>query len=111
MVEQRKINIYVFGAEEVCASCAHLPSSKETYEWLEAAITRKFPKKPFNLTYVDIYNPPDNDEIKNVAKTIIDDDWFYPVVVVENKIVGSGDIRLKTIFEEMEHFGYSPENK
>lgn len=108
-MEQQKIDIYLFGADEVCASCAHLPSSKETYEWLKAAIARKFPNQPFELTYVDIYNLPDNDYLKKIAQTIIDDEWFYPVVVIDDKIVGSGDIRLKKIFAEMERRGYSSE--
>ncbi len=44
---EKKPLIEVFGAEIICASCVNAPSSKDTYEWLQAAIDRKFPNQPF----------------------------------------------------------------
>ena len=41
----KEIEIEVYGAEQICASCVNLPSSKDTCEWLEAALTRKFPEQ------------------------------------------------------------------
>ena len=38
--------IEVFGADIICASCVNAPSSKDTYEWLQAAISRKYPEQP-----------------------------------------------------------------
>jgi len=40
---------------------------------------------------------------------VIKEDMFYPVVVIENKIVGEGNPRLKAVFSEMEKYGYRPE--
>jgi disulfide oxidoreductase YuzD len=100
------VEIILYGAEQLCPSCVNLPSSKETFEWLEAAIARKFPNQPFKMTYVDIYQPPSDSEKENFAKRVIEEDLFYPVVVIKDKIVGEGNPRLKTIFNELEKYGY-----
>jgi disulfide oxidoreductase YuzD len=100
------VEIILYGAEQLCPSCVNLPSSKETFEWLEAAISRKFPNQPFKMTYVDIYQPHSESEKEAFAKRVIEEDLFYPVVVIKNKIVGEGNPRLKTIFSELEKYGY-----
>jgi len=105
----KPVEITVYGAEEICASCVNLPSSKETYEWIEAAVKRKFPNQPFSITYVDIFNPPEDDHKKSFAKRVIEEDLFYPVVLVEDCIIGEGNPRLKNIFAEMEKYGYKAE--
>ncbi len=33
--------IEIYGTAVICASCVNAPSSKDTYEWLQAAINRK----------------------------------------------------------------------
>lgn len=104
----KEVEIIVYGADQICASCVNLPSSKETYEWLEAAVSRKFPNHPFKISYVDIFNPPDEEERKEFAKRVIEEDMFYPVVMIEGEIVGEGNPRLKTIYKEMEKYGYAP---
>jgi disulfide oxidoreductase YuzD len=100
------VEIILYGADQLCPSCVNLPSSKETFEWLEAAISRKFPEQAFKMTYVDIYQPPTDTEKENFAKKVIEEDLFYPVVVIKGKIVGEGNPRLKTIFNELEKYGY-----
>jgi disulfide oxidoreductase YuzD len=100
------VEIILYGAEQLCPSCVNLPSSKETFEWLEAAISRKFPNQPFKMTYVDIYQPPQESQKEAFAKKVIEEDLFYPVVVIKDKIVGEGNPRLKTIFNELEKCGY-----
>lgn len=108
-MSKKMVEIVVYGAEQLCPSCVSLPSSKETFEWLEAAISRKFEGQRFIINYVDIHNPPSDEESKReFAKRVIDEDMFYPVVLLEDKIVGEGNPRLKTIFAEMEKYGYSP---
>ena len=44
------INIEIYGADIICASCVNAPSSKDTYEWLQAAIDRKYPNQPYDIT-------------------------------------------------------------
>jgi disulfide oxidoreductase YuzD len=109
MMNLINVEIVLYGAESLCPSCVHLPSSKETYEWLQAAIARKFPNQSFQMTYVDIHQPPEVQEKQSFAKRVMDEDLFYPVVVIKDKIVGEGNPRLKTIFSEMEKYGYKAE--
>lgn len=105
-MNQSIANIYVYGAEQICPSCVNLPSSKETYEWLEAAISRKFPNQPFSITYIDIFNPPEDEEVKQFAKRVIEEALFYPVVLINGEIVAEGNPKLKTIYEVLEKQGY-----
>ncbi|KOP80037.1 YuzD family protein [Cytobacillus solani] len=106
---KREVEINVYGAEQLCPSCVNLPSSKETYEWLQAALERKYPHQPFKITYVDIHNPPDDNEKRSFAERVIEEDMFYPVVLIEDQLVGEGNPRLKTIYAEMEKHGYTAE--
>jgi disulfide oxidoreductase YuzD len=103
----KPVELSVYGAEVICASCVNMPSSKETYEWLEAALKRKYPNQPFTIRYVDI-NESQTDPIKaELAEKIQNDEYFYPLVLVEDEIVGEGDIRLKNVFRAMEQYGYA----
>ncbi|AST93134.1 disulfide oxidoreductase [Sutcliffiella cohnii] len=104
----KQIEIEVYGAEVLCPSCVNLPSSKETYEWLQAAVERKFPKQPFTISYIDIYNPPTEEEKKQFAEKVVEEDLFYPVVVINGEIVGEGNPKLKAVYAEMEKYGYTP---
>lgn len=103
---QKAVEIAIFGAEQICASCVNSPSSIDTYEWLQAAISRKYPNQPFTFTYTDIYQPIEDEAKKKIVQKIIDEDLFYPVILVEDKIVGEGNARLKTIYAELEKYGY-----
>ena len=106
-MEQKKINIQVFGAEQICASCVNSPSSRDTYEWLEAALKRKFPNQPFSISYIDMYNPPSSEEEREFALKMIEEDLFYPLVRIEKEIVAEGYVQLKAIVDKMELFGYT----
>ncbi|MBM7648542.1 disulfide oxidoreductase YuzD [Bacillus ectoiniformans] len=104
---RKPVEIIVYGTEQLCPSCVNLPSSKETYEWLEAALARKYPNQPFFISYVDIFQPQEEEEKQNFAQKVIDEDLFYPVVVLEGEIVGEGNPKLKAIYKEMEKHGYT----
>lgn len=106
MNQTNVLEVVVYGAQTLCPSCVNLPSSKETYEWLEAAISRKFPEQPVKMVYVDIHEPPTESDKSHFAKRVIEEDMFYPVVVIKDKVVGEGNPRLKTIFSELESYGY-----
>lgn len=105
-MKNENIEIEVYGAEQICASCVNSPSSKDTYEWLEAALSRKFPEQPFTLTYIDIFQEHSDLEKAIFSKKVIEEDLFYPVVVIKDEIVGEGNPKLKTIIAEMEKYGY-----
>lgn len=98
--------IKVYGSEQPCPSCLHSPSSKETFEWLTAALTRKYPNQPITIDYIDIEQPPvENDPF---VDSIQNGDIFYPAVVINDVLVGEGNPQLKTIFTELEKLGYIP---
>lgn len=64
----KPVMLSVYGAENVCASCVNMPTAKDTYEWLEAALKRKYPNQPFEMQYIDIHEPPDNEHAKELAE-------------------------------------------
>lgn len=94
----------VFGAEEKCASCVHLPSARETMEWLEAAISRKFPELTVKTNYVDIDAPGEDELHVRLAEAIQEEEYFYPLVVLNGEIVAEGNPNLKEIFKKIEQW-------
>ncbi|GAA0464775.1 DUF1462 family protein [Alkalibacillus silvisoli] len=107
---ENQIELVVYGADVLCPSCVNLPSSKEQYDWLQAAISRKFGDNGVIYKYVDIYNPPEEKPYQQFATKVIDEDMFYPVVLVEGEVVGEGNPRLKTIYKALEKKGLKPES-
>ncbi|KZN97276.1 disulfide oxidoreductase [Aeribacillus pallidus] len=105
---RKPVEICVYGAENLCPSCVNSPSAKDTFEWLEAALTRKYPDQPFDITYIDIYCPPEDEEKKKIADQIVKEEYFYPLVVINGVVVGEGNPKIKRIFQEMEKNGYQP---
>ncbi|TMW72491.1 YuzD family protein [Alteribacter natronophilus] len=96
-----RILITVYGAEEKCASCINLPSALETKEWLEAAVARKFPEEPVSFAYCDI-EAPEGEEQEKFAELILNDEYFYPLVVVNGEVTAEGDPRLPVIYRKIE---------
>ncbi|WP_100405308.1 YuzD family protein [Bacillus solitudinis] len=96
-----RVEIVVYGAENKCASCVHLPSAIETKEWLEAALQRKYPEKKIFIRYVDIEKEIDEKD-KFFAEAILNDEYFYPLVVLNDEVVTEGNPRLKEIYAKVE---------
>lgn len=105
-MNQQKPLIEVYGAEIMCASCVNAPSSKDTYEWLQAAIDRKFPNQRYLIRYINIDSPIDNEHDKEWAKKIQNDEFFYPLVLINNEVIGEGYIQIKPIFSALEKLGF-----
>ncbi|HEX7064636.1 MAG TPA: DUF1462 family protein [Bacillales bacterium] len=101
------LEIVVYGSEAPCPSCLHAPSSKETKEWIEAAVQRKFPGQDLPIRYVDIENPK-LEKDHEFCERILADEFFYPLVVINGEIAGEGDPRLKTIYKTIEKYGFKP---
>ncbi len=59
-----KYAINVYGRDVVCASCVNAPGSKDTYEWLEAVLSRKYPDHELKFNYIDI----DHEENLSIVK-------------------------------------------
>ena len=96
--------ITVYGAETACPSCLHSPSSRETMEWLDAAVKRKFPNDDITVRYIDIYSSVSEDD-KEFTSKILNDEYFYPLVVANGLVIGEGDPKLKNVFSFLESRG------
>ena len=98
------VNVQVYGTKVICASCVGMPSSTETFEWLQAAIGRKYEgqENKFNFEYID-FQEEQEDEDKKHSRSVVED-LFYPVVLVNGEIVGEGNPRLKDVYEEIEKY-------
>lgn len=105
-LEQHKPIIEVFGTSIICASCVNAPSSIDTYEWLQAAISRKFPNQPFDIHYIDIETPIDNERQQQWATRIVEDEFFYPLVLINNEVIGEGYVQIRPVFETLEKLGF-----
>lgn len=103
------VTIEVYGADIICASCVNAPSSKDTYEWLQAAVSRKYPNQPFNIEYIDIDSPIEDAKRQEIVQKVLDDEYFYPLVIIEDEVVGEGYIQLKPVFAELEKHGFQAE--
>ena len=74
----KTVSIEVFGADVICASCANAPSARDTYEWLDAAIARKYPEQPYKIEYIDIDSEVSDGRPSDIAEQVRNDDFFYP---------------------------------
>ena len=104
----KNLTVEIFGADVICASCVNAPTSKDTFEWLQAAIDRKYPNQPYEITYIDIHKPIENERQLELANRILDDEFFYPLVVIAGEVIGEGYIQLKPVFAELEKHGFTP---
>ena len=98
--------IEIYGADIMCASCVNAPSSKDTYEWLQAAVERKYPNQPFTIRYIDIEQPLEDERDTDYAARIQDDEFFYPLVLINDEVVGEGYIQIKPVFTALEKAGF-----
>ncbi|RHB51655.1 DUF1462 family protein [Exiguobacterium sp. AM39-5BH] len=87
------MKITVYGAEVQCASCVGAPSSMETYEWLQSALARKYPDQAFEFEYIDLETADDD-----IAEAIKQDEWFYPLVLIDGEVVDEGVVQLRKVY-------------
>ncbi|KGR82597.1 YuzD family protein [Lysinibacillus odysseyi] len=106
MIEPKAM-IEVYGADIICASCVNAPSSKDTYEWLQAAISRKFPDQEVKYRFINIEEALENERDIDYANRIQEDEFFYPLVLVNDEVVGEGYVQIKPVYEALEKLGYS----
>ena len=98
--------IEVYGADIICASCVNAPSSKDTYEWLQAAITRKFPNQEVIYRFINIDDVLENERDIDYATRIQEDEFFYPLVLINDEVVGEGYVQIKPVYEALKRLGY-----
>ncbi|GEK34696.1 YuzD family protein [Kurthia sibirica] len=105
-MSEHAVIVEILGASIQCASCVNAPSSIDTYEWLEAAIGRKYPDQPFTITYINIEEPIVDARHMEWVEKINNDELFYPLVLVNNTVVGEGFIQLPPVYKALEQFGF-----
>ena len=98
--------IEVYGADIICASCVNAPSSKDTYEWLQAAIARKFPNQEVTYRFINIDDVLENERDIDYATRIQEDEFFYPLVLINDEVVGEGYVQIKPVYEALKRLGY-----
>ena len=108
-MEKTKPAIDIYGTAVICASCVNAPSSKDTYEWLQAAIDRKYPNQDYSIRYVDIEGVIENERDADYAERIQNDEFFYPLVLVNDEVVAEGYVQLKPVFQALENLGFTPD--
>lgn len=102
-----KVSVVVYGAEIICASCVNAPTARNTYDWLQPLLQRKFPDIDFEFTYIDFQNDTENlsDHDQQFIERIQDDELFYPLVTMNDEYVADGYIQTKQITKFVdEHF-------
>jgi len=99
------ITLTVYGADQVCASCVGAPSSRDTYEWLQAAISRKYDTDGISYQYIDINAQQEDEKHKAFVERIFDENLFYPIVFVEDEMVAEGMPKLKRVYKELDDLG------
>lgn len=95
------MEILVYGAEGLCSSCVQMPSAKDTAEWLQAALFRRYGERII-VRYVDIEGPLSSED-KEWAEQILAGEFFYPLVVSKGQVIGEGNPRLKEIERYIEN--------
>ncbi len=103
MKREKPIEVTVYGAETICAGCHNLPSSRETASWLEAALGRNYGEQ-VRVRYVDIHHPEDKRDA-DFSRRVIEEELWYPVVVIDGEVVGEGNPSLKPTRRKLEGLG------
>lgn len=104
---EENIKIKVYGREQICASCVGAPGSWDTYEWLQAAIDRKYRNDGIKYSYIDIDEPVTDKSDEEFINKMFEEDMFYPIVFVNDEMVAEGIPRLKTIYQALHKHGIS----
>ncbi|MCD8786583.1 YuzD family protein [Staphylococcus gallinarum] len=102
-----KASVVVYGADIVCASCVNAPTSRNTFDWLQPLLKRKYPEISFEFTYIDIEKNTENltDHDQQFIERIQEDELFYPLVTINDEYVADGYIQLNTLTKFMDQFG------
>lgn len=104
-VGKKALVVTVYGREQICASCVGAPGSKDTYEWLQAAIGRKYDTSGVDYEYIDMDAAGHTDEHVEMIEQMEEEDMFYPLVLMNGEIVAEGIPHLKAIFREIDERG------
>lgn len=100
-----KFHITVYGREIICPSCVGAPGSKDTYEWLQAAIARKYDSNLFAYEYVDMDEKQEMKKHQDMITQMEEEDYLYPLVLLNDKIIAEGVPNIKLVFKAIDAVG------
>ena len=60
----------------------------------------------YDIEYIDIESTFENERQKNCRTNSQDDEFFYPLVMINDEMIGEGYIQLKPVFNALEKIGY-----
>lgn len=101
----KTVELTVYGAKQICASCVGAPGSEDTYDWIQAAVGRKYEDDQIEYKYIDMDNPPNVEKHKAFVNRIIEEDLFYPIILVNDEIAAEGVIKLKDVYKALDEQG------
>src|SRR5699024_8672970 len=96
--------VVVYGAGVVCASCVNAPTARNTFDWLQALLKRKYLDTQFDFTYIDMEKDTENLTNHDQEDTVRnqDDELFFYLVTVNDEYVYDGYIQLRDITQFMD---------
>lgn len=101
-MSKENVRIIIYGAEQICASCVGAPGSRATYDWLQAAIGRKYDVSSIDYEYVDMNTEQTEERHTEFIERIFEEDLLYPIVFVNDDMVAEGITRLKTVYNALD---------
>ncbi|HLS06330.1 MAG TPA: YuzD family protein [Bacillota bacterium] len=104
-MSDKKVTLTVYGAEHICPSCVGAPGSKDTYEWLQAAIGRKYIDDVITYEYVDIEEEQTDEDHRQFVEKVYEEDLFYPVILINGELVAEGITQLKDVYQALDKHG------
>src|SRR5699024_8286056 len=99
---QSETVLKVYGRNQICASCVGAPSSWDTFEWLQAAIDRKYDTAKMTYESIDMDKPPENEQEARFIEQMEEDDWLYPLVTWTGSIIAEGIPHIKKIYKAVD---------
>src|SRR5699024_10571805 len=100
---QNETVLKVYGRNQICASCVGAPSSWDTFEWLQAAIDRKYDTSKMNYEYIDMDKPQENEQEARFIEQMEEETWLYPLVTLNGSIIAEGIQNIKKIYKALMH--------
>src|SRR5699024_9240168 len=99
---QNETVLKVYGRNQICASCVGAPSSWDTFEWLQAAIDRKYDTSKMNYEYIDMDKPQENEQEASFIEQMEEEDWLYPRVTLNGSISAADIPQIKKIYKAVD---------
>src|SRR5699024_9892121 len=99
---QNETVLKVYGRNQICASCVGAPSSWDTFEWLQAAIDRKYDTSKMNYEYIDMDKSQKNEKEACFIEQMEEEDWLSSLVTLNGSIIAEIKPHIKKIYKAVD---------